>query len=97
MWSCHQIRPSTNGLFIPGFIDADDDVVPEDFSHRRSSSLPPLKLCEAPAKDDEFPTPELFMQEYVENLSQQLQTKTVTDARSKFWMMLLGICLCLLR
>ena len=71
----------------PGFIDADDDV-PEEVHNRRARSLPPLKVCEAPAEDDEFPTAESCMQEYVENLSQQLQTKTLTDARSNFWIVL---------
>ena len=65
--------------FPTGFIDADDETW--DLPQRRASSLPPFRVCDLMEQEEDLPTLELSMQNYVENLSQQWQVSPL-DLRS---------------
>eukprot|EP00435_Cladocopium_sp_Y103_P031632 s1279_g8.t1 len=63
------------------FIDAEDET--SEVPPRRTSSLPPFRVCDPLMEEEEdLPTFEVSMQNYVENLSQQWQTMSPMDLRS---------------
>ena len=56
-----------------GFIDADDET--SEVPQRRANSLPPFRVCDLMEQEEDLPTFEVSMQNYVENLSEQWQAK----------------------
>lgn len=63
-----------------GFIDADDET--SEVPQRRANSLPPFRVCDLMEQEEDLPTFEVSMQNYVENLSEQWQAKSPLDLRS---------------
>ena len=73
---------SQSSCATPGFIDADDDDVDLGASEpKRASSLPP-KSQYVPLVDEQALEAENGAQSYVDNLSQQMQTRIPMDLRS---------------
>ena len=66
--------------FPTGFIDADDET--SEVPQRRANSLPPFRVCDLMEQEEDLPTFEVSMQNYVENLSEQWQAKSPLDLRS---------------
>jgi len=62
------------------FIDADDET--SEVPQRRANSLPPFRVCDLMEQEEDLPTFEVSMQNYVENLSEQWQAKSPLDLRS---------------